>query len=43
LWSVGGIIMAVEIEVLEKYLPQTHFVNHKSHINFSGIEPETLQ
>jgi hypothetical protein len=35
-WELTG-----DIEVLGGNLPQCHFVHHKSHMTWSGLEPET--
>jgi hypothetical protein len=35
--------LAEEAEVLGEDLPQYHFVQHKSHKKWTGLEPEPLQ
>jgi hypothetical protein len=35
---IDGILVG-ETEVFRENLPQCHFVNHKSHMSWPGIEP----
>jgi hypothetical protein len=43
IWSTGGKILTGETEVFGESPLQCHFVEHKSHTDWSGIETEPPQ
>jgi hypothetical protein len=42
-WSRDGMILTGKLKFLEKSLSQYQFVQHKSHMDWPGIEPKSPQ